>query len=142
MTVHLLRPQLRFAWPALYRGLAATSTAGARLSSNPFDPFPRPFDPPPVPSRPVDVFPTPAARSGEAPAKLRARLTYQARKRGSLESGLLLSTFARDFLPSMSVSEMRDFDKLLGEADSDIYTWATGKCDAPERWKESEVMAK
>lgn len=139
-TALLLRPQL-YARP-LCRGLASSSALSARLSMNPFDPFPRPFDPPPPPSRPVDVFPKEAQRGAEAPSKLRARLTYQSRKRPTLESGLLLSTFARDVLPHMSVPEMKEFDKLLAEADKDIYSWAVGKSDTPERWKESEVMEK
>jgi succinate dehydrogenase assembly factor 2 len=37
---------------------------------------------------------------------------YQTRKRGTLETDLLLSTFGRDFLPTMSVEEMKQFDKV------------------------------
>jgi succinate dehydrogenase flavin-adding protein (antitoxin of CptAB toxin-antitoxin module) len=37
---------------------------------------------------------------------------YQSRKRGTLESDLLLSTFARDQLADMSVEEMREYDKV------------------------------
>ncbi len=141
MSATLLRPSLVLARPALRCGLATTCAAQARLSSNPFDPFPRPFDPPPVPRGPVDALPAPV-RGGESPAKLRARLTYQSRKRSSLESGLLLSTFARDFLPSMSMPQMREFDRLLAEPDADIYSWAVGKRDAPKRWHDSEVLDK
>jgi len=43
---------------------------------------------------------------------MRARLTYQSRKRGTLESDLLLSTFARDHLHSMSTEELREYDKV------------------------------
>ena len=38
--------------------------------------------------------PQPIPRTGETIEKMRARLVYQSRKRGTLESDLLLSTFA------------------------------------------------
>ena len=43
---------------------------------------------------------------------MRARLVYQSRKRGTLESDLLLSTFARERLGGMSEEELREFDKV------------------------------
>lgn len=43
---------------------------------------------------------------------MRARLIYQTRKRGTLESDLLLSTFAKDELDKMSEVEMKEFDKV------------------------------
>jgi len=43
---------------------------------------------------------------------MRARLVYQSRKRGTLESDLLLSTFARDHLETMEEAELREYDKV------------------------------
>jgi len=43
---------------------------------------------------------------------LRARLVYQSRKHGTLESDLLLSTFAKDQLATMSLEEMREYDQV------------------------------
>ena len=43
---------------------------------------------------------------------MRARLVYQSRRRGTSKTDLLLSTFARDFLSTMSVPEMREYDKV------------------------------
>ena len=57
-------------------------------------------------------MPRPLDRTGESEKALRARLIYQTRKRGTLESDLLLSTFARDFLDTMSVEELQLFDKV------------------------------
>ena len=57
--------------------------------------------------------PTPLPRPNESLETLRARLVYQSRKRGTLESDLLMSTFARDYLPSMSEAEMKEYDKVL-----------------------------
>lgn len=49
----------------------------------------------------------------------------QSRKRGTLESDLLLSTFAARALPTMSPERMREYDLFLDENDWDIYYWAT-----------------
>lgn len=62
---------------------------------------------------PVDLPPpTPLPRHGEDVDTLRARLVYQSRKRGTLESDLLLSTFAQERLRSMSEEEMKEYDKV------------------------------
>ncbi|GMK59020.1 hypothetical protein CspeluHIS016_0700350 [Cutaneotrichosporon spelunceum] len=148
-----LRLATRIARPArpLTRSLASSCVRAERLR----DPFPLPFDPALAeaaaarnalrdPTEVVDGWelPPPLDRTGEQPAALRARLIYQTRKRGILETDLLLSTFARDFLPAMSVDEMQQFDKLLDEPDWDIYYWAIEKRPAPERWAETALLAK
>ena len=65
---------------------------------------------------PIDetVLPRPIDRSGETPDVTRARLLYQSRKRGILETDLLLSTFAHEHLSTMSASEMREYDHVFG----------------------------
>ncbi|KAG6916155.1 hypothetical protein DXG01_008207 [Tephrocybe rancida] len=87
-----------------------------------------------------DALPNPLPRPGEGVDTLRARLVYQSRKRGTLESDLLLATFARDNLGGMSEGELKEYDRLLDEADWDIYYWATGKRTPPERWTGSEIL--
>ncbi|KAJ6440385.1 TPR repeat protein [Purpureocillium lavendulum] len=67
----------------------------------------------------------PLRRVGEDPETTRARLLYQSRKRGTLESDLLLSTFAAKHLPSMTPAQLTQYDLLLDENDWDIYYWAT-----------------
>lgn len=62
----------------------------------------------PEDARPIPPLPRP----NEAVETLRARLVYQSRKRGTLESDLLLSTFARDFLSEMTHEEMKEYDKV------------------------------
>lgn len=49
----------------------------------------------------------------------------QSRKRGTLESDLLMSTFADAHLPQMSKAQMTQYDLFLDENDWDIYYWAT-----------------
>ncbi|EJC97717.1 DUF339-domain-containing protein [Fomitiporia mediterranea MF3/22] len=92
---------------------------------------------------PVDLPPLPPLpRHGESVEKMRARLVYQSRKRGTLESDLLLSTFAALKLGTMSEEELKEYDSLLDEPDWDIYYWATEKRPAPERWANSPLLAK
>ena len=67
----------------------------------------------------------PLRRVGEDDATKRARLIYQSRKRGTLESDLLLSTFASTHLPTMTSSQLDQYDRFLDENDWDIYYWAT-----------------
>ncbi|KIW40913.1 uncharacterized protein PV06_06520 [Exophiala oligosperma] len=67
----------------------------------------------------------PIRRSGEDVTTMRARLLYQSRKRGTLESDLLLSTFAAENLSSMDKAQLEQYDRFLDENDWDIYYWAT-----------------
>lgn len=68
---------------------------------------------------------SPLRRVGEDVRTMRARLLYQSRKRGTLESDLLLSTFASDNLETMSKGQLEQYDRFLDENDWDIYYWAT-----------------
>ncbi|KAI0052191.1 mitochondrial protein [Auriscalpium vulgare] len=109
------------------------------------DPWPLPHSPEHIASTesPTDFPPpTPLPRPNEAVETTRARLVYQSRKRGTLESDLLLSTFAQEHLAGMSAAELREYDKLLDEPDWDIYYWATGKRTAPERWADTPLLKK
>ncbi|KAL3461004.1 WD40-repeat-containing domain protein [Aspergillus heterothallicus] len=67
----------------------------------------------------------PLRRTGEDASTMRARLLYQSRKRGILESDLLLSTFADVYLADMSKEQLEEYDRFLDENDWDIYYWAT-----------------
>jgi hypothetical protein len=49
----------------------------------------------------------------------------QSRKRGTLESDLLLSTFADANLAKMTQSQLVQYDTFLDENDWDIYYWTT-----------------
>ena len=49
----------------------------------------------------------------------------QSRKRGTLESDLLLSTFADVHLGTLTAKQLQQYDFFLDENDWDIYYWAT-----------------
>ncbi|KAK0536139.1 Succinate dehydrogenase assembly factor 2 mitochondrial [Tilletia horrida] len=66
-----------------------------------------------------------------------ARLVYQVRKRGTLETDLLLSTFAKTELKKLTDDELLEFDRLLDEPDWDIFYWSTDRKPVPERWAAS-----
>ncbi|KAE8211109.1 hypothetical protein CF327_g5100 [Tilletia walkeri] len=66
-----------------------------------------------------------------------ARLVYQVRKRGTLETDLLLSTFAKTELKGLSDDDLLEFDQLLDEPDWDIFYWSTDRKPVPERWAAS-----
>lgn len=86
----------------------------------------------------------PLPRHNESTETKRARLLYQSRKRGILESDLLLSKFAKIYLPKLTHEQLEEYDDLLNEQDWDIYYWATnaeGTNPCPERWEKSPIMA-
>ncbi|RMD41244.1 hypothetical protein DV735_g3913, partial [Chaetothyriales sp. CBS 134920] len=66
-------------------------------------------------------------------ATFRVEPLRRSRKRGILESDLLLSTFADANLGSLSRAQLEQYDLFLDENDWDIYYWATqSPADAPE----------
>ncbi|KAH6609729.1 emi5 [Trichoderma cornu-damae] len=73
----------------------------------------------------------PLRRVGEDDSTKRARLLCTSAagtavdSRGTLESDLLLSTFASQHLPTMTSEELTQYDLFLDENDWDIYYWAT-----------------
>ncbi|KAI9365474.1 DUF339-domain-containing protein [Zopfochytrium polystomum] len=77
-------------------------------------------------------IPKPVRPSDEPLETKRARLLWSSRKRGILESDLLLSTFAtKEKLAAMDGDALAQYDSLLEENDWDIYYWATGARDPP-----------
>ncbi|ORX90661.1 succinate dehydrogenase assembly factor 2, mitochondrial [Basidiobolus meristosporus CBS 931.73] len=81
--------------------------------------------------KPYPTLP-PIQRTNEGVEQKRARLLYQCRKRGILETDLLLSTFSKKYLPNMTEEELCEFDHFMDQPDWDIYYWCTSKKEAPE----------
>ncbi|GAA5943925.1 hypothetical protein JCM3775_002280 [Rhodotorula graminis] len=84
--------------------------------------------------------PHPEGRDNEPTETLRKRLVYESRKRGILEMDLILSTFANDRLAVMNDRELREYDRFLTLPDWTIFYYVTGKAEAPEPWRSSEVL--
>ena len=111
------------------------------------------------PQRPSDLAPLPPKRvAGHA----KSALVYQSRKRGTLESDLLLSIFARGQFAHMSIEEMREYDKVcvyppilpssplgtfslwltISSWTKQIGIFTTNKRAPPERWANSSLLEK
>ncbi|GAA5851282.1 hypothetical protein JCM5353_006815 [Sporobolomyces roseus] len=112
---------------------------------------PWPLKPPPLPPAPTlpphiktmdDLLemPHPEGRDNEPTEVLRKRLVYESRKRGILEMDLILSTFAQQRLNSLNDRQLREYDRFLTLPDWTIFYYVTGKAEAPEPWKSSEVL--
>ena len=56
--------------------------------------------------------PHPEGRDSETTEILRKRLVYESRKRGILETDLILATFAQERLGSMADRELREYDRV------------------------------
>ncbi|KAK9452170.1 Flavinator of succinate dehydrogenase-domain-containing protein [Limtongia smithiae] len=82
----------------------------------------------------------PLPRPGEPIETKRARLLYQSRKRGILETDLLLSRFAKEYLAGFGAPELEEYDKLLDEYDWDIYYWVTDAKPLPKEWQNSKIF--
>ncbi|KAJ2147457.1 Succinate dehydrogenase assembly factor 2 mitochondrial [Coemansia sp. RSA 678] len=95
---------------------------------------------PAIPATPIGL--QRKQRAPEDTHTMRRRLLYQMRKRGILETDLLLSTFASQHLPTLSRDEMSDLDVLLSNIDWDIFYWATNKTQAPKEVSDMPVFQK
>lgn len=82
-------------------------------------------------------------RSNENVDTKRARLLYQSRKRGMLENGVILSSFANKYLTSLDEKELDQYDRLINlpTNDWDIYYWATKTKPTPPEY-ETPIMTK
>lgn len=80
-------------------------------------------------------------RSGESLTTKRNRLLYESRKRGNLENGIILSSFADRHLGEMTEEQLKVYDHLINtpECDWDIFYWIVGEKEAPDEYK-SDVL--
>ncbi|XP_034933641.1 succinate dehydrogenase assembly factor 2, mitochondrial-like [Chelonus insularis] len=87
---------------------------------------------------PIPVY---SAREGESTQLKKARLIYQSRKRGMLENGLVLSTFAKKYLDTFNEQQLILYDRLINlpSNDWDLFYWAVGVKPTPAEF-DNEVM--
>lgn len=80
-------------------------------------------------------------KSNESNKIKKARLLYQSRKRGMLENGLLLSTFAARYLEKFDEKQLDLYDNLINQPtnDWDIYYYATNVKPTPAEY-DNEIM--
>lgn len=87
-------------------------------------------------SREENPIPLYKERESEKASEKRSRLLYQSRKRGILENGLLLSTFADKYLDGFDEEQLTQYDRLINIPTNDweIYYWATGVRPVPQQF--------
>ncbi|XP_041483067.1 succinate dehydrogenase assembly factor 2-B, mitochondrial-like [Lytechinus variegatus] len=66
----------------------------------------------------------------------RARLLYQSRKRGMLENGIILSTFAGRYLEGFDEEQLDQYDNLINKPgnDWDLFYWVVEHKATPEEY--------
>uniref|UniRef100_A0A6G1SF84 Succinate dehydrogenase assembly factor 2, mitochondrial n=1 Tax=Aceria tosichella TaxID=561515 RepID=A0A6G1SF84_9ACAR len=79
------------------------------------------------------------SRANEDIEKKRARLLYQSRKRGMLENGVILASFANKYLSNLDADHLDQYDRLINlpTNDWDIYYWATNTKPTPPEFETS-----
>lgn len=65
----------------------------------------------------------------------RKKIIYRATYRGFKEADIVLSRFAKAHVPTMSVSEMDEFERLLMQPDHDLYDWIIGAQPLPKQFE-------
>lgn len=71
----------------------------------------------------------------------RKRLLFRSRHRGTKEMDILLGGFAEDSLGRFSDSELDQFERLLNEADDDLYGWALERMPIPDGAEDSVLRS-
>jgi len=71
-------------------------------------------------------------KDGETIANKRKRLIFRSAHRGIKEMDIIMGSFAEQFVPNFTESELADYDELLTHNDPDLYNWITGKESAPD----------
>ena len=69
----------------------------------------------------------------------RRRLLYRSSYTGTKETDLLLGQFARAHLATFSNGELDRFERLIENADPDLYMWISGRRPVPREW-DNDVM--
>lgn len=69
----------------------------------------------------------------ESEAARRRRLIHRSLYTGMKETDLLLGPFAQRHVPDFSTEQLDRYERLLEEADPDIFDWATGRQPVPAR---------
>ncbi|CAJ1399623.1 unnamed protein product [Effrenium voratum] len=70
----------------------------------------------------------------------RRHLLWKSRTREWMEMNYLLGGFVERHLPSLSMQELQQLDRLLLRKDYEIFPWLSGRAPVPSDLPEKEVM--
>jgi antitoxin CptB len=62
------------------------------------------------------------------------RLKLRSMRRGIKEMDLILGGFAQTGLDGLSDADLALYDEMLSESDHDMYAWASGQVETPEKF--------
>ncbi len=68
------------------------------------------------------------------------RLLYRSKYTGTKETDELLGRFAEAYLPRMTAAQLDLYERLIDNADPDLYFWITGRTTPPPEW-DNEILA-
>lgn len=68
------------------------------------------------------------------------RLIYRAKQRGWLEADILLGSWAKEYVPSLSDDELDQFETVLKEETIDVYNYVSGKDELPPHLSSLPIM--
>ncbi len=64
----------------------------------------------------------------------RRRIVFRSRHRGMLEMDIIFGGFVDAEIAALSEAELDDLEALLEAPDRDVFSWATGEAEPPERY--------
>lgn len=69
----------------------------------------------------------------------RKRLLYRAMHRGFKEADIVIGSFAKVHLPTMTDAQVAEFEALLEASDTDLFNWIIGREETPSDYR-GDVM--
>ena len=78
----------------------------------------------------------------ERDAVRRKRMIYRSKQRGWLEADLLMGSWATENVPTLTPSELDEYEIVLNVETIDVYNYISGKDALPEHLKDLSVMKK
>lgn len=63
---------------------------------------------------------------------LAKKLLYQSKNRGCKETDLILGAFAEEYLDTMNLQQLEEYQRILELYDGDLYNYITKKSQLPE----------
>jgi succinate dehydrogenase flavin-adding protein (antitoxin of CptAB toxin-antitoxin module) len=71
--------------------------------------------------------------------EFRKKLLYRSMHRGCKETDLLLGRFAEKYIHDMTFDELKEWDLILNQSDSDIVSWLLKQTEVPKALQ-SDIM--
>lgn len=67
------------------------------------------------------------------------KLEYLSKYRGCKESEIIFTKFAENYLPKLTIEELKDYELILEETDAVLLDWFMYKKDTPAKIRNNKV---